>query len=412
MIFRTGVILLHLFFLTTVSTKAANIELEAYEQIVELMDKHYFDASYSGLNWAQLTTQIREEISAEKSSPKKYKLIQKLFANLKHSHLVFNPPTLQKKKKINIPTGRPRNLDFEVEWLEGYWTIIKVKKSSPAWESGLRPAMRILKFNQWDAQSLYRDEGTMAYYYMRNMLHTYPSSKIVLTVLDANEETIKISFKLNPFTGKYQKMGLIRDAAEFEQRLLPGNIGYVRFSIFLVKPVQQAIAAIKKFRDQKVKGMIIDLRNNPGGIAMLATAIAKEFCTKNYNLGIQTGRAMTLKFPVFAQAKPYTGKVVLLLNKNSASTSEVLAAGMQTHKTVQIVGENSAGMALPSVMVSLKDGSVFQYPIADFKTVDGKTIEGIGVKPEKIISHSQASLKLAKDAFIEAAIQLIDTKEK
>ena len=213
------------------------------------------------------------------------------------------------------------------------------------------------------------------------------------------------------FSGSYQKMGLIRDPSEFEQKILPGNIGYVRFSIFLVKPVQQAIAAIKKMRDQNLKGIIVDVRNNPGGVAMLSTAIAKEFCSENYNLGIQTGRDMTLKFPVFAQPQPFKGKVVFLQNKNSASTSEVLAAGMQANQSIKVVGETSAGMALPSVMVSLKDGSVFQYPVADFKTVDDKTIESVGVLPDVKVSHTLKSLTASKDNYIEAALEIINKED-
>ena len=70
-----------------------------------------------------------------------------------------------------------------------------------------------------------------------------------------------------------------------------------------------------------------------------------------------------------------------------------------------IIGETTAGMALPSVIMKLKDGSIFQYPVADFKTVDGKAVEGIGAIPDIKVSHTVESLKQNRDVFIEAALK-------
>lgn len=384
--------------------------LEAYDQAIGLMNKHYFDSSYSGLNWSEETQKTRELILTAKDDGEKYKYIQKLFSNLKHSHLVFQPATSREEKK-SIPYGSPKNIDFNVEIVENSWVVTSVKKGSSAAKAGLKMGMQLIKLNDWSINEYFSTSDPMDYYMFRNALHFYPKNKMSLTVINAQSKEKVVSFKLDKYSGKYQKMGLIRDPSEFESKILPGNIGYVRFSIFLVDPVRKAIEAIKKMRNKDVKGMIVDLRNNPGGVAMLSTAIAKEFCSENYNLGTQTGRDMTLKFPVFAQPKPFKGKVVFLLNNNSASTSEVLAAGMQANKSIKVVGEVSAGMALPSVMLSLKDGSVFQYPIADFKTVNNKTVEGVGVLPDLKVSHTLKSLRNQKDNYIEAALKIINKKD-
>ena len=389
---------------------AESTVLNAYDEALNLMSKHYFDPSFSGLNWQDETEKTREKIINATEDEEKYKYILELFANLKHSHLVFEPASLNDEKKT-IPTGPPKNIDFNVEAIGNSWLVTSVKNNSAAQQAGLKMGMQIIKLNDWSLSEYFDTESAMDYYMLRNALHFYPEDEMSITVLDKEQETKSITIKLKKFSGKYQKMGLIRDPSEFEEKILPGNIGYVRFSIFLVKRVQQAIAAIKKMRDLQVNGIIVDVRNNPGGVAMLSTAVAKEFCSKNYNLGIQTGRDMTLKFPVFAQPKPFKGKVIFLQNKNSASTSEVLAAGMQANKSITVVGDTSAGMALPSVMVSLKDGSVFQYPIADFKTVNDKTIEGVGVIPDINVSHTLESLSQKKDIYIETAIKIINQED-
>ncbi|MCM8536743.1 MAG: S41 family peptidase [Lentisphaeraceae bacterium] len=387
------------------SAQTSSKIIVAYDEMVSLMNKHYFDATYSGVNWPELTKETRQKIIAAETQEDKYEHIQNLLKNLKHSHLAFNPPFAQ-EKEIEIPTGYPKNMDFQFDSVNGNWVVTAVNEDSPAEEAGLRPGMVIKKLNKWPTAELYKKHGAMAYYYLRNTLHFYPKSKIKLTIDFKGEEQV-ISYKLNAFSGKYEQLGHIMDPSEFREKTLDENIGYIHFSIYLVNPVRKAIKAIKKMRDQGVDGIILDLRNNPGGMAMLSTAIAKEFCTENYSLGTQKGRETTLKFPVFAQPKPFKGKLVILSNKYSASTSEVMAAGMQTNKSTVVVGEVSAGMALPSVLVSLPDESVFQYPVADFKTVDNKTLEGIGVIPDVEVSHTLESLEAGRDLYIETAIKII-----
>ncbi|MCM8530163.1 MAG: S41 family peptidase, partial [Lentisphaeraceae bacterium] len=319
------------------SAQTSGKVITAYDEMISLMNKHYFDETYSGVDWSKLTKETRQKIINTESTEDKYEHIQNLLKNLKHSHLVFNPPFAQ-SEEIEIPTGLPKNMDFQFDSVDAEWVVTAVNENSPSEEAGLRPGMIIKKFNKWAAADLYKKHGAMAYYYLRNTLHFYPKSKMKLTVSFKGEEQV-ISYKLNPYTGKYEQLGHIMDPSEFREKTLNGNIGYIHFSIYLVNPVRKAIKAIKKMRDQGVEGIILDLRNNPGGMAMLSTAIAKEFCTENYNLGTQKGRDSTLKFPVFAQPKPYKGKLVILSNKYSATTSEVMAAGMQTNKSTIVVGE-------------------------------------------------------------------------
>jgi len=390
----------------TYSVLAEPSELRTLNEITAIMGKHYYDTSYHGLEWNKMVENTKNKIIKAKSSKERYEYITKLLKSLKHSHLEFVPPGMKKEDGPRIPMASPKEINFEIEQVKSKWTVTRLKEDSDAAKAGLKLGSVISKFNQWEAKELFNKEKTMAFYRMRQMLLHYPKRKITVT-LEGKEEPI--SWELASFKGTYEKLGFIKDAAEFEKKILPGNIGYIRFSIFLVNPAKATIKAIKEFRDKGCSGIIIDIRNNPGGVAMMAPAIVKEFCQENYNLGTQKGRDMTLKFPVFKQPKPYKGKVVILVNKTSASTSEILAAGTQAVKSAYIIGETTAGMALPSVMVTLKDGSIFQYPVADFKTIDGKNIEGIGAIPDLKVSHSQKSLSEGKDIFIEKAIKYINS---
>lgn len=387
--------------------KAEPVELGVLNEITTIMAKHYYDNTYSGLEWDKMVNETKTKILESSSSRDRYGHISALLKSLKHSHLEFNPPGMKKVEGPKIPASSPRQINFELEQVNNEWTVTKVIAHSDADRAGLKMGMVIEKINQWETTDLYKNDKVMAYYKMRQMLFTFPKRKIYLKI---KGKDTPVSWDLSLYEGSFETLGFISDAAQVEKKVLPGNIGYIRFSIFLVNPAKKVIKAIKEFRDKDCPGIIIDVRNNPGGVAMMAPAIAKEFCTENYNMGTQTGRDMTLKFPVFAQPKPYKGKVVILTNRTSASTSEIFAAGAQAKNFAYVIGETTAGMALPSVMVTLKDGSIFQYPVADFKTLDGKNIEGIGAIPNLQVSHTMETLSEGKDIFIDEAVKYINTK--
>lgn len=395
-------------FIFTSCAKAEPVELGVLNEITTIMSEHYYDTTYSGLEWDKMVQETKAKIIDSSNSVERYKHISTLLKSLKHSHLEFVPPGETKEEGPKIPVGSPRQINFELEKVNGLWTVTRLVEQSDAERAGLKLGMVVEKINKWKTAELYKNDKTMAFYRMRQMLLNFPKRKIELTVQGQKKP---VSWELSPYEGTFEQLGFISDAAQVEKKILPGNIGYIRFSIFLVNPAKETIQAIKEFRDKGCPGIIIDVRNNPGGVAMMAPAIAKEFCTKNYNMGTQKGRDMTLKFPVFAQPKPYTGKVVILTNKTSASTSEIFAAGTQAVKYAYVIGETTAGMALPSVMVTLKDGSIFQYPVADFKTVDGKNIEGVGAVPDLKVSHTHEQLSKGKDIFIEEAISYINSQK-
>ena len=267
-----------------------------------------------------------------------------------------------------------------------------------------------MMLNKWRIENALDSDDITNHYSLKNILENYPKKQIKLTIKKKDGKEEVLSWELSPYKGRTSRMGNLVERTVVHKEILDGNIGYVSFNIYLTAPAIDVIKAIKEFRDKGCPGIIIDLRDNPGGIAAMSSAIAKEFCSKKYNLGTQTGRESVLKFPVFPQPNAYKGKVVILQNRFSASTSEVMAAGVQANKSATIIGETSAGMALPSVIVNLKDGSVLQYPVADFKTVDGKTIEGIGVAPDIKVSHTAESLNAGKDIFIETALQYLTKK--
>jgi carboxyl-terminal processing protease len=193
---------------------------------------------------------------------------------------------------------------------------------------------------------------------------------------------------------------------EFEARRLDNGIGYIRFNIFVAMMTPKIVEALRSMHD--APGIIFDLRGNPGGLGVMSYGIAGRLETRQISLGTMTMRSGYNNFVVYPQPNPFTGKVVVLIDGGSASTSEIFAAGLQEINRAVIVGERSAGAALPSVIEKLASGALFQYAIADFKTPKGNLVEGRGVIPDVEVKLSRTELLRGRDSQLEAAIGQIN----
>jgi carboxyl-terminal processing protease len=114
-------------------------------------------------------------------------------------------------------------------------------------------------------------------------------------------------------------------------------------------------------------------------------------------------RDATLKFVIFPRTETYAGPLAILIDEGSASTSEILAGGLQDLKRARIFGVRSAGAALPSDIIRLPNGDGFQYAQALYTSVSGKVLEGQGVTPDVVVRQTRAALLSGHDLVIEAA---------
>jgi carboxyl-terminal processing protease len=158
-------------------------------------------------------------------------------------------------------------------------------------------------------------------------------------------------------------------------------------------------------------GLIIDLRGNPGGIAVVASNLAGRLTSeKGKNLGAMKNPGGTMKFPIFPQRGAYEGPVAILVDGGSASTSEIMAQGLRDLGRVRVFGTPSAGAALPSIIETLPNGDQFQYAMADYTSVAGHKLEGKGVTPDEVTPHTLSSLARGEDAALVAAQAWIKEK--
>jgi carboxyl-terminal processing protease len=234
-------------------------------------------------------------------------------------------------------------------------------------------------------------------------------SRVSLRGLDGQDRPIEVMLTRDPPPARpIQVLNMSPVVPEVTSKQ-SGEVGMVAFNIFLLQPVLADVQkAIEGFRGRGVKTIIVDVRGNPGGIGAGAIPLAARFASKPIALGSIVYREFTNSLTTTASlgVKPFAGKLIILTDEGTASTSEIFAAGMQEAKRAQIVGDTSAGEALGSVIEQLPGGAMIQIPVADFRTPKGVSVEGRGVQPDRRVTETRAGFLAGHDMVLDAALEL------
>ena len=191
------------------------------------------------------------------------------------------------------------------------------------------------------------------------------------------------------------------------------NIGYVRLKSFNENSDSQFLEPIKKFeKNKKIKGYIIDLRNNPGGLLTQAINIT-DFFLDDGEIVSTKGRKISETRKFFARkGDEVKGKpVVVLINNGSASASEIFAGALKDHKRAIILGENSYGKGSVQSIIPLRNGGGMRLTISKYYLPSGKSISEVGVTPDILVEEIGEDFKMSsdKDNQLNYAIKLFNS---
>jgi carboxyl-terminal processing protease len=191
------------------------------------------------------------------------------------------------------------------------------------------------------------------------------------------------------------------------------NIGYLRLKSFNENSDNQFLKTIKKFEKKtKIKGYVIDLRNNPGGLLTQAINIT-DFFLDDGEIVSTKGRKISETRKFFARKGDETkGKpIVILINNGSASASEIFAGALKDHKRAIILGENSYGKGSVQSIIPLRNGGGMRLTISKYYLPSGKSISEVGVTPDIIVEEIGDDFKInsENDNQLNYAIKLFNS---
>lgn len=389
---------------------------DAFEMVWNTVNEKHYDPTFNGVDWKAVRDKYLPEAKAARSDEDFHTVLRRMLGELKLSHFnVFPPPPAVGEPESNGTVG------IDVIWLDGKPVIERIEKDSSADKAGLKPGFVVRSIDGKPISELLRpivdsmakrtmSDGMRRLYLERSveaMLSGKAGTSAAIELLGAKNEVIKAGLPHILFAGEMsQPVGNFpKQQVRFESRLLPGNIGYIRFNMWVIPQAAKIRAAIRGFAD--ADGIIFDIRGNPGGIGGLAGGVLGLITDKRSSLGTMTSRSGVMSLIGYPQPEPFLGKVVVLTDHGSASTSEMFAAGIQETGRGRIVGETTAGAILLSVFDVLPTGWMFQYAISDYRSPNNILIEGRGVRPDITAATTRASLLMGTDVQLDAAIAAI-----
>ena len=274
-------------------------------------------------------------------------------------HSVYIPP--KKQEEIDeIFRGKFQGIGIEFDILDGYITVISPVADSPSERVGLQPGDKIIEIDEEDAYGITKNE-------VMKTLRGPKGTSVDLTIARIGYEPFPVTITRDVIPIYSVRTSLMLD----------DQTGYIWLTRFTATSSKEMRNAINKLDNLGMKRMILDLRNNSGGFLEQAAEIANMFITSRDTLVYTVGKHDNTN-EVF-MARPSKGRsdypLIVLLNRGSASASEIVAGAVQDLDRGLILGETSFGKGLVQRQLGLRDGSAIRVTIARYYTPSGRLIQ-------------------------------------
>ncbi len=308
-----------------------------------------------------------------------YGAINGMLASL-DPHSSFMPPDTYKEMKIDT-RGSFGGLGIEITIKDGILTVISPIEDTPAYKAGIKAGDQIFKIDDKFTKDLNINDAV-------KRMRGPKGSTVVLTIMRDTFE-------------KPKEFTLVRDIIQIKSvrsRMLDSGYGYVRIAQFQEKTdedLSKALHALQEENKKTLSGLILDLRNDPGGLLDQAVKVADHFVQDGLIVYTE-GREKDSKMQFSARKgnKEPNYPIVVLINGGSASASEIVAGALQDHKRAVIMGTQSFGKGSVQTIIPLSDDSGLRLTTARYYTPNGRSIQAKGITPDIVVER----LELPKEA--------------
>jgi carboxyl-terminal processing protease len=286
-------------------------------------------------------------------------------------HSTYLNPDEYKELQIGT-TGQFGGLGIQVGMEDGFVKVISPIDDTPAYHAGIKSGDLIVRLDEKSVKGMSLNDAV-------KIMRGKPGTDIKLTIVREGED-------------KPLEITVTRDIIKVDSiksRMLEPGYGYARITNFQSKTPRDLLKAINSLKEEynnELKGLVLDLRNNPGGVLNAAADVSDLFINKG-KLVYTEGRIQNSKFEF--NAKPgdilNDAPIVVLINGGSASASEIVAGALQDHHRAVVMGSKSFGKGSVQTIQELRSGGAVKITTARYFTPSGRSIQGEGITPDILL---------------------------
>lgn len=403
------------------------LELASFDTAWSKVHSTYYDSSMRGLNWVALRDSLRPLVERGQSRDETRAAISTLLSRLGESHFGVLPGEAV-DAGATITSDRAGDAGLELRFVDSSLVVTRVESGSLARSLGITPGWVIESIDTLNVREALRtaslvSESARRFALVRLTLNlngrlTGPAGGTVrLVARDGRDIRREVAVPLRETPGQVVEYGALPPMhVHFESERLTshgGCVGLIRFNMFMTPVMPQFEDAMAGMHS--CGGVVLDLRGNLGGIGAMIMGLSGHFFTEPETLGTLRMRDATMRYvanPIRvsrsgATLKPFAGRVAILVDELSASTTEILAAALQRLGRARVFGTPSAGQALPALLTRLPNGDRLMYVVGDFTGPGGARLEGAGVTPDQPTPHTRAALLAGRDEAFNAAVRWV-----
>jgi carboxyl-terminal processing protease len=371
-----------------ISNDAGNVSIEKVVNLNRSLNKSdSVDFKQFWEVWDQVKSKyVKQPV---KDSDLFYGAIQGMVAGLGDPYSVYFTPEAANEFNKSL-SGEFSGIGAEIGIKNNQLVVVSPLPDTPAEKAGLRPGDKILMI---DKLSTYGMDVNTAVENIRGPATSSVKLNIMRTGWEKSKDFVIHRAKINV------------PAVMFSMK--PGNVAYLRIMQFNENTIPQLNQYIATIQEKKASGIILDLRGNPGGYLDSAVTMASEW--------VKEGKIVSEKFSGGDENVHYTEglhrlagiKTIVLVNKGSASASEIVAGALQDNRVATIVGEQTFGKGSVQDYQVLPDGSALKVTVAEWYTPNGNNINEKGVTPDVEVKEDFEKEEVGKDVMIDKALELL-----
>ncbi len=265
-------------------------------------------------------------------------------------------------------------------------TVVAPIEGTPGEKAGIKSGDQIIKIDGQDTKDMALDEAV-------NKIRGPEGSKIVLTLMRGQE---------------IQDYSLTRSNIQIKTvagKMLDDHIGYIRISMFNENTGNDFVRKLQEMEKQGIKALVLDLRDNPGGLLGESVKVASQFVPKGPVVSVVTRDGQRETHSSNLETTKYP--IVILVNGGSASASEIVAGAAQDTGVATLVGTKTYGKGSVQTVIRLDEGSAIKLTIAKYLTPKERAINGVGIEPDMVVELPESK---DKDVQLDKALEILKSK--